>query len=85
MNKKDSPYLINIGTGKGTNLYSLYLKICKKLNVKPKPIFNNEIIGEQDNYKLNSVYAKKILDWEPITKLNDGLNMTIDYHLKNNL
>ncbi len=80
-----SKKIFNIGTGKGTNLYSLYLKICKKLNVKPKPKFYNQIIGEQDNYKLNSFYAKKILDWEPITKLNDGLEMTIDYHLKNNL
>ena len=76
---------INIGSGKGTNLLSLYFKICKKLNVKPKPKFNNEIIGEQDNYKLNSIYAKKILDWKPNIGLNQGLNMTIDHHIKNNL
>ena len=85
LNKISSKKIFNIGSGKGTNLLNLYLKICKTLNVKPKPKFNDEIIGEQDNYKLNSIYAKKILDWNPTIKLNQGLNMTIDHHIKNNL
>ena len=54
-----SQKIINIGTGIGTNLLKLYYTICKDLKVKPKPKFHEQIIGEQDNYKLDTSYAKK--------------------------
>lgn len=84
-NQKSSQKIINIGTGKGTNLLILYKKICKILNVKEKIFINDVIIGEQDNYKLDNTYAKKVLGWEPTIDLNKGLSQTISYHLKNNL
>tara|TARA_B100002019_G_C21196802_1_gene561851 strand:+ start:158 stop:1072 length:915 start_codon:yes stop_codon:yes gene_type:complete len=80
-----SKKIINIGTGMGTNLLKLYYKICKNLNVKPKPKFNNYIIGEQDNYKLDASFAKKAINWYPKIRLNYGLKTTIEHHIKYNL
>ena len=77
--------ILNIGTGRGTNLFSLYVNICKILKVEPKPIFNPEIIGEQDNYKLDSSFVKKSLNWSPKTSFREGLKNTIEHHIKYNL
>ena len=85
LNSKSSNKIFNVGSGIETNLPKLYLNICKILNTKPKPIFLKEKFGEQINYKLNSKYVFKTLNWKPKTKLNEGLLKTIKFHLVNKL
>ncbi len=80
-----SQKIINIGTGIGTNLLKLYYSICKDLKVEPKPKLHDHIIGEQDNYKLDTSYAKKIMKWHPKINLKEGLRKTIESHIYNNL
>ncbi|MDO9399722.1 MAG: NAD-dependent epimerase/dehydratase family protein [bacterium] len=74
--------VFNIGNGKEISILQI-INVIKKIAGK-KFIYKQEKnrIGEVQRSVLDSAKAKKILDWEPRVKLEQGLKNTIDWAMK---
>jgi CDP-glucose 4,6-dehydratase len=54
--------------------------ILKLMNSDLKPVILNEASNEIREQYLNSTKAQKILDWNPLYSLNDGMGRTISWY-----
>lgn len=67
----------------------LRVEIAKRLNKKISFYFDSKLVRrggiEVRPFSLNSKKAKKLLHWQPRTNLTKGLDLTIDYFLKNSI
>jgi GDP-L-fucose synthase len=82
MNNYNSPEIINVGSNLEISIKDLVELISKKLN------YTGEIIWDKtksNGAPLRKLCTKKIksLGWNPSTNLEDGLQITIDWYLKN--
>ena len=75
---------INLGHPREYKIKELAKKVKEKIN--SKLVFANIVLPESDpqRRKPNIKLANEILNWEPKTSLNQGLDKTIDF-FKNNL
>lgn len=75
----------NIGTGNNTSVNQVTEKIIALLNSKIKPIHIDPVIEPKDTLA-DITKAKKLLDWEPKTSIDQGLQKTAEHFksLKNN-
>lgn len=68
----------NIGTGIETSIDELYRKMAALAGVEGEPEYGPERPGDVRRSCLDPTKAKKVLDWEPATALDQGLALTIE-------
>lgn len=71
--------IFNIGTGVGTSVNTIYKKLSHLTGFKKKPIHLPPRFGELRRSKIDFVMAFKILGWEPLINLDEGLVRTVKY------
>ena len=76
--------IFNIGTGKETDINTIFEKIKKLIGVKCKKIHAPAQLGEQKRSCLDYQKAKKELSWRPKYSLENGLRETINYFKNGN-
>lgn len=67
----------NIGTGKETDILTIYLKVQELMASPLGPVHGPAKPGEQRRSCLDSTLAHQELGWQPQVSLNDGLASTI--------
>ena len=79
LSKKSNGEIINIGSGKPTQIKKMISLTCKIIG-KGKPQFGKIKYKKDMNMRLypNISKAKRILRWSPKTTLLKGLNLTIN-------
>jgi UDP-glucose 4-epimerase len=75
---------INIGTGIKTDVNKLYSIICEITNFNKKAIMGPERAGDIPANFLDISNAKKYLNWQPETRLKDGIKKTYEFFLNTN-
>ncbi|MCX5891777.1 MAG: UDP-glucose 4-epimerase, partial [Deltaproteobacteria bacterium] len=65
-----------IGTGRETDILTIYLELQKILGSSHGPVHGPAKPGEQRRSALDSTRAQELLGWEPRTSLSDGLART---------
>lgn len=85
-NLKDQTTVINIGGGVSYRLKDLVDRIIKKTESRSKVILGKfpDRLQEANEWLLDLNLAKKLLNWQPKTSLDTGLEETIEYY-RNNL
>ncbi len=68
----------NIGTGKETNINTIFRNLKKLLNSDYKEIHGEVKQGEQKRSCLDNRKAKKDLNWNPKIKIEEGLQKTVN-------
>ena len=74
---------INLGSQEELSIIDLANLIRKKINPKIKIVHTKESIEDPMNRKPDIKLAKRIINWDSKTKINDGLDITIKEFLKN--
>jgi len=74
---------INLGSQEELSIIDLANLIRKKINKKLKIVHTKESNGDPMNRKPDIELAKRVINWESKTKINDGLDITIKEFLKN--
>ena len=74
--------ILNIGTGKETQIIKVAKTILKELKSNKRIIYINKYSGNNSISRANISETKKILKWEPKVKINKGLKHIIK-HEKN--
>ncbi len=67
----------NIGTGKETDILTVYLKLQELMGSPLGPVHGPAKPGEQRRSALDSTLAQKDLGWQPQTTLAEGLAQTV--------
>ena len=67
---------VNIGTGKETDVVSIFEQLSRSLGVSVVPQFSDAKPGEQRSSVLCNKRAARVLDWQPIVPLEEGLDRT---------
>ncbi|MFI5331918.1 MAG: NAD-dependent epimerase/dehydratase family protein [Desulfobaccales bacterium] len=68
--------IFNIGTGRETDILTIYLELQKILGSSFAPVHGPAKPGEQRRSALDSTRAQEILGWEPGVSLSEGLART---------
>lgn len=72
----------NIGTGRETDMNTLFRKLTKFTGYKLPERHALAAKGEVMRSALDARKAKEILGWEPMVKLDDGLKKTVEWYRK---
>tara|TARA_Y100000739_G_scaffold229726_1_gene245721 strand:+ start:13374 stop:14318 length:945 start_codon:yes stop_codon:yes gene_type:complete len=74
---------INIGSGRSTSVIEIVKKIESKVGTG-KVIYGGKEIKEHENLDLfpDTTLAKKILEWQPSTDIDMGIDLTIQHYKK---
>ncbi len=67
----------NIGTGKETDILTIYLKLQELMGSPLGPVYGPAKPGEQRRSVLDSTLAQRELGWQPRTNLSQGLAQTV--------
>ncbi len=73
---------VNIGTGIRTDVNKLYEIVCRVTGFNRKALSGPYRPGDIPANYLNISKAKKILKWQPMVDLEEGIKRTYDYFLK---
>ncbi len=73
------PLVMNIGTGQERSVNELFSLLATFLSSAPEPIYAPQKPGEQRRSAIDPSYAKRILGWEPLVPLEEGLRETWDW------
>lgn len=83
LHRKDvQGHAFNFGTGKPISVLELYNKIVRLMGKKIKPKILGEARNEIDKQYLSIEKAKKVLKWQPMYNIDEGLKETIDWYRK---
>jgi len=74
--------IINIATGKETNINKIFRLINNFYGNRIKEKHGKEIKGEQKRSVLDNRLAKKLLNWTPKYDINDGIEETCRFFIK---
>ena len=74
--------IINIGTGKGTSVSSLYEKLNRITGFNKKAKHQPKRKGELMRSVLCISKAKSVLGWQPKTGIDEGFRRTVEYFRK---
>lgn len=77
--------VFNIGTGKETNINTIFKLLNKSFDNKYKVKHDLEKAGEQKRSCLDNSKAKKDLKWKPVVSLDDGLEETVKWFKQSRL
>ena len=80
--KDEEGRIFNIGTSKETDIIEIFNKLNRYFNFKFVPEYREMRKGEQLKSCLSYDKAKNLLDWNPLTHLDDGLDKTYCWFLK---
>jgi UDP-glucose 4-epimerase len=69
--------IFNIGTGKETDILTIYLLLQKLLGSPQGPVHGPAKPGEQRRSVLNCDLAREVLGWQPSVSLEEGLARTV--------
>jgi len=83
--KSNYSYPVNIGSNDEVSINEISNIIIKLLNSNSKIIYNDLPVDDPLKRKPDLSLAKKLLNWEPIVKKEEGIKLLIDYYLKNSL
>jgi len=75
-------HIYNVCTSKETDIIEVFNKINKYFKNKFQPDFKELIVGEQKRSCLSFSKIKELLGWSPRTALEDGLDRTYCYFLR---
>jgi nucleoside-diphosphate-sugar epimerase len=75
-------YLLNIGYGKAISIANLVNKIINISKTGKKIIYVEGKSTVNTALSLDCSLAKEILNWEPLTSLDDGIKKTINWYKK---
>jgi UDP-glucose 4-epimerase len=75
--KKPVNTRVNISSNSETSLGELYAQICRLKNVPENCLFRDPAPGEVLRSRLDNSLALKLLGWEPITSIEEGLKLSI--------
>lgn len=71
--------IFNLGTGIATSVNTLYDKMKNLMKRNLEPQHEAERPGEIENICLDYKKAEKIMDWKPLTSMEEGLQKTISF------
>jgi len=71
---------VNIGTGKETDVVTIFDLLNDKMGAKKKAVFGPAKPGEQRRSCLDVSHARKALGWSPKISFNAGLDQTISFY-----
>ena len=83
LNMEEGNYLYNIGVNKGSTILEIAENIAKEFfwdgnfkldKSKPDGVMKKTVDG---------AYGKKLLNWEPEVKLDDGIKKTVQWYIEN--
>ncbi|MCK4588356.1 SDR family oxidoreductase [Candidatus Woesebacteria bacterium] len=74
--------IINLGRPEEYKIIDLAKKIKKMTGSKSKIVFKPLLPDDPSRRKPDITKAKKILNWEPKVKVDDGLEKTVDFYSK---
>jgi UDP-glucose 4-epimerase len=77
-----SSFTVNIGSGNPTSINTIFQIIAEKTNYTEHPIYSNSRSGDVNHIYLDIKKANELLGWKPQTSLDDGLNKTLKWFLK---
>jgi len=80
MEEKARGIVINIGNDKETTILEIAQKIIEITGSKSKIVFKPLPIDDPARRQPNIERARKILNWEPTTSLEEGLRKTINWY-----
>ena len=75
-------FTINIGSGHPTSINTIFQIVAEKINYTEHPIYSDSLAGDVKHIYLDIRKANEILGWKPQTSLDDGLNETLTWFLK---
>ena len=78
--KSDITGPVNIGTGKETDVVTIFDLLDGKMGAKKKAVFGPAKPGEQRRSCLDVSHARKALGWSPKISFNAGLDQTISFY-----
>lgn len=76
-------YLFNVGVNKGTSIIEIAKLISKHMSWNGDFHFNTNLPDGVLKKTVNGNLGKKILNWSPEVKLNDGIKKTVQWYLEN--
>lgn len=69
----------NIGTNTETDVNQIYQLISQEINPQMQALHGPAKTGEQRTSSLDYSLAKEKLEWQPITKLDEGIKQTVAF------
>lgn len=73
---------VNLGNPNQFTMIELAQKVIELTKSKSKIIYEKLPLDDPQNRKPDISLAKKILGWEPLIDINNGINLSIDYFRK---
>jgi UDP-glucose 4-epimerase len=70
---------LNVGTGVETDINRLYRLLAEAAGSKELALHQPPKPGEQMRSCVDATLAKKVLNWQPTVKLEEGLRQTVEY------
>ncbi|MEK7452315.1 MAG: NAD-dependent epimerase/dehydratase family protein [Patescibacteria group bacterium] len=83
--QKNVTGVFNIGTGRETDVNTLFRKLSKLTGYKLPACHAPAAKGEVMRSALDARKAKEILAWEPIVKFDEGLKKTVEWFRKKSI
>ena len=84
LNLNDGSYLFNVGINKGSSINEISDMISHAFNWNGNFVYDSSKPDGVMKKTVNGDYGKRLLDWAPEVKLNDGIKKTVDWYVKNN-
>lgn len=79
----NSSPVLNIAFGGTISLNNIYKQIADLTGFDKPPMYAAERKGDIKNSFANISQAKQLLNFHPVTELNEGLKLTVDWYMKN--
>ena len=83
LNLNDGSYLFNVGINKGSSINEISDMISQAFNWDGNFVYDSSKPDGVMKKTVNGDYGKRLLDWAPEVKLNDGIKKTVDWYIKN--
>ena len=83
LNLNDGSYLFNVGINKGSSINEISDMISHAFNWDGNFVYDSSKPDGVMKKTVNGEYGKRLLDWAPEVKLNDGIKKTVDWYIKN--
>ena len=83
LNLNDGSYLFNVGINKGSSINEISDMISHAFNWDGNFVYDSSKPDGVMKKTVNGDYGKRLLDWAPEVKLNDGIKKTVNWYIKN--
>tara|TARA_Y200000002_G_scaffold350975_1_gene328664 strand:- start:101 stop:1024 length:924 start_codon:yes stop_codon:yes gene_type:complete len=83
LNLDEGSYLFNVGINKGSSINEISNMISHAFGWDGNFVYDSSKPDGVMKKTVNGEYGKRLLDWTPEVKLNDGIKKTVDWYIKN--